>query len=395
MSFFRTSLDDNAGTRLSIIPPKALLARVIGILATGRSGWGVPTRRACGLGAWLVLGAIVVIATSGCSRRPDSHASAASSAGAKIIAKAAARGTSSRPVARVATFGIVTAADTAVPVSGCEVEAFSVGEPHVAVGPSALTNAAGMFALDFELRPGKYTFEVSKGKVMARVPVVIAPAVGWCSLLHIALPHAALAADTQSKANGKGGAAVFGQVTKPDGVTPFVGAAVLVGVPTSGGGPLRFITKSNMSNKSGLFAERKKLNPGKYWIMALAIRHRNINGADVFFHLTVAFSRLTVTTSSQRNIVLRLRASPGLVGGRVVDSKGRVVTRATVWLTGADRSNRFLLLSSSTDAKGYYALRYVPFGTYIGNLEWKNYTSPPCIIVVGKRPMRKDFQIRR
>lgn len=103
-------------------------------------------------------------------------------------------------------------ADSTVPVSGCHVEALSAGEPHVPIGPSALTNAAGMFALDAEFGPGKYAFEVSKGKVTARVPVAIAPSADWYKLLHIALPDAAAGAGTRSTAKEEDGVVVFGQL---------------------------------------------------------------------------------------------------------------------------------------------------------------------------------------
>ncbi len=392
---FRTLLEGNADTRLLIIQPRALLARSISMRAMRRSGWGLRLGRAYGLGAWLILGAILLVAMSGCSRRPGSRASAASSPAVKIIAKASVRGPSTRPNTRVAIFGIVTIADTTVPASGCHVEVFSLGEPHLALGQSALTNALGVFALDFELGSGKYVFVVSKGKVTARVPVTIASSAGWYKLLTIALPQTASGAGATSMTEEKSGVTVFGQVTKPDGVTPFVGALVAVGVSRRGFGPLRFITKSGRTNKLGLFSVRSKLNPGKYWLMALSIGHRNIDDVDVSSPLTVAVLPLTVTTFSRPNIVLRLKASPSVIEGRVIDSKGRIMAGARVSLSGATQSNQFLFPSTYTNAKGYYAMRYVPFGKYLGHADWKKYFSQPCIIVVGKRPVRRDFRIGR
>ncbi len=385
MPGFRTLLGDKAGTGLSIVQLRALLTRIARTRATGWSGWDLRPWPASGLGAWLVLGAILAVATSGCSRRPASHASAPPSAPAKSVAKPAVRRASIRPGASVAIFGFVTAAETAVPVSGCQVEAFSVGEPHVAVGPSALTNAAGMFALNVELRPGKYTFEVSKGKVMARVPVLIAPSAGWYKLLHLKFPRTALVAGAQTAANQKSGEAIFGQVTKSDGMTPLGGAFVLV-INKETGRPVN----ATIAGGSGLFALRAgRVAPGKYWILA------TVESVHPDVRFSAGLSSLTVGASSEQDIVLRLKAGAGSIAGRVTDSKGRPIGKAEVTLTGITPPSSLRRYTADTNAKGRYELRYVMPGTYVWSLDWKNYSSPPRLVVVGNRPVRRDFRVGR
>ena len=354
----------------------------------------------------------MAVAISGCSRRPDSHASAASSAPTKIVAKAAVRRKPSRPDALVAIFGIVTAADTAAPVSGCRVEAFSEGEPHAALGPYALTNAAGMFALDGKLGPGKYTFGVTKGKVFpfyppigvwppvkfkfkaakgeatARLPVSIPSSASWYKLVHLKLPREASGPAAKKAAKENPGAAIFGQVTEPDGIRPLLGAQVSVLRGVGRGSPQ--VVTAAIPNKLGLFVLMKgRLDPGKYWVRA-DCRSWHPDADDI-----AVLSRLTVGASSRGDIILRLKAGSGSVEGRVVDSLGHPIGKATVTLIGARQPSLLRFYTANTDAKGHYSLRYVPLGTYVGSMDWKKYSSPEYVVVVGKRPVHRDFRIGR
>jgi hypothetical protein len=292
-----------------------------------------------------------------------------------------------RPSVRVAIFGLVVT-QGAAPVSGCRVQAFSSRKPHAAVGPAALTNAAGMFALGTGLRVGKYSLKATKGRTTVRVSVVITRSAAWYRVLHFKLPHALPGPGARRTPDGKGGVAVFGQVMKPDGAAPF--AHVYVGAKLSGRPDRpRFFVGAGATNRMGLFALRERVGPGRYWIIAdLASGHLSTIEAVSLVHLLV-------TASSRRVVVLRLRAGGGSVTGRVADGAGRPVARASVMLETSKQN--FPGWQTDTDANGRYSLRYVPFGTYIGDAGGPNgiRDSGPRVIVVGKRPVRMDFRIRR
>jgi protocatechuate 3,4-dioxygenase beta subunit len=140
----------------------------------------------------------------------------------------------------------------------------------------------------------------------------------------------------------------------------------------------------------GLFVFKKgRLGPGKYWISAV-VRSWHPKVLD-----TVAFSGLTITASSRPDIVLRLKAGAGSVEGSVVDSKGHPVRRATITLEGTKRPSILRYYTAETNAKGRYALDYIPRGTYMGTVDWGEYGSLPVAVVVGKRPAHKDFRVGR
>ena len=369
--------------------PRPRGAFAVGWPGRGSSRW---ERRL--FGVCLILGVLVMAAAPGCSRRPDSHASA--SRQSRVAAKAVVRGKSGRLNARVAVFGAVTVAGSG-PVPGCRVEAFSSGKPQVAVGPFALTNAAGMFALAVELSPGRYVFEVSKGKASVHVPVVVSPSAGWYKLLNVELPHAASGTAAQPGRSENGGTAVFGQITKPGGVKPFSGVLVWIGRPRRVGGPLHLVARAGgLTGKSGLFAMGRRLAPGKYWVVAARARFRHGGGSKSGGMATptmVALPRLVVVASSRQDIVLRLKAGAGSVAGRVVSAAGRPVAGASIFLQGASYLNQFTWFRTHTDTKGRYLIRYVPLGLYVGDAGWKGHSSRERVVVVGKQPARKDFRI--
>ncbi len=388
-----------------------LLGRRAGALARRLPGVGRCSWRTGGLCGWIFLGVLVVAAVSGCSRHPDSHASAAATRPTRASMATAIRAASARSGSPVAVFGVVTGAGNKI-VSGYRVAVFPSGGHPGLHGLSALTNAAGMFALNGELRPGKYTFEItagrvlpvflpshvwppikyrfeaSKGEVTVRVPAVIAPSAQWFTLLHLELPRATSGPRERRRAVKGRGVAVFGRITKPDGVTPLLGASV--GIYHVGNRSFPQGVTVAIPNELGLFVFKKgRLGPGKYWISAV-VRSWHPQVCD-----TVAFSDLTIAASSRPDIVLRLKAGAGSVKGRVVDSMGHAVRKATVRLEGTKRPSILHFYTAVTNAEGHYALEYVPRGTYMGTVGWREYGSLPVAVVVGRRPVHKDFRVGR
>ena len=366
-----TLLGKKAAFGLSVMPPRALLERPAGVVVGRWLGRAKRRWLAAESSVRLIVIALVV-AVSGCGPCAGASVSATSSAVAQFGPKAAAPGTSAKSIARVAIFGVVTAAG-GVPVSDCRVDAFLSGRPQASLGPPAQTNAAGMFALNVELRPGKYFFKASKGKATVRVPMEITLSAGWYKLLHLEFPRTALVAGAQTAANQKGGEAIFGQVTKSDGMTPLGGAFVLV-INKETGRPVNAAITGGL----GLFALRAgRVAPGKYWILAM------VESLHPDVHFSAVLSSLTVGAFSERDIVLRLKAGAGSIAGHVTDSKGRPIGKAEVTLTGTTPPSALRRYNADTNAKGRYELRYVMPGTYVWSLDWKNYSSPPRLVVVG------------
>ncbi len=378
-----TLLGKKAAFGLSVMPPAALLGRPASVVVVRWFGRAKRRWLAAEPSVRLIVIALVV-ALSGCGHRAGASVPAISSAVAQISPKAAALGTSARSRTRVAIFGVVTAVGGA-PVSDCRVDAFLSGGPRAALGPPAQTNAAGMFALNVELRPGKYFLKASKGNATVRVPMVITLSAGWYKLLHLKFPRTALVAGAQTAANQKSGEAIFGQVTKSDGMTPLGGAFVLV-INKETGRPVN----AAIAGGSGLFALRAgRVAPGKYWILA------TVESVHPDVRFSAVLSSLTVGASSEQDIVLRLKAGAGSIAGRVTDSKGRPIGKAEVTLTGITPPSSLRRYTADTNAKGRYELRYVMPGTYVWSLDWKNYSSPPGLVVVGNRPVRRDFRVGR
>ena len=330
-----------------------LAARRLGGLARGSPRLGTCRRRVRLIGGGIVLCAITM---PGCSRHPATHqASAAASRPARAGARVAGVVAPVRQRARLAVFGMVVGPGGG-PDSGYRVAVLLPGGHHHSPGPSALTNVDGMFALNGELRPGKYTFEITRGRLFlvrppsgvwppleykfeaskreapVRVPTVITPSASWFTLLRLKLPGAA--AGARERDIKERGVPVFGQLTKPDGVIPLVGASV--GVYRVGGRALPEIVTAATPNRLGLFVFRKgRLDPGRYWVSTIVFsgRPKRLN--------PVGLSPLDVAATPKRDIVLRLREDAGTVEGRVVDSKGHPVRRAEVTLEGRKRLQAF------------------------------------------------------
>ena len=383
-----------------------LAARRLGGLARGSPRLGTCRRRTRLIGGGIVLYAL---AMSGCSRHPASQASTAASRSAQAGARVAAVVAPVRPRARLAVFGMVVGPGGG-PNSGYRVAVLLPGGQHHSLGPSALTNADGMFALNGELRPGKYTFEITRGRLFLvrppsgvwppleykfeaskrdatmRVPAVITPSASWFTLLRLKLPGAAAGArerDTKER-----GVPVFGQLTKPDGVTPLVGASV--GVCRVGGRALPEIVTAAIPNRLGLFVFRKgRLDPGRYWMSTVVFsgRPKRLN--------PVGLSALDVAATPKRDIVLRLREDAGTVEGRVVDSKGHPVRRAEVTLEGRKRLQAFRNYEAETNAEGHYVIKHVWKGTYTASVSFGANATFPVVVKVGNQPVHKDFRLPR
>jgi hypothetical protein len=297
--------------------------------------------------------------------------------------------------ARLAIFGLVAAVGGA-PVSGCRVEAFPLGRPHTASGQSGPANRAGMFFLDKRLGSGKYVFEVSQGRAVARVPVTITKSASWYRILSLRVPRAMAGSNARRKTSRHGGVRIFGQVTGPNGTMPLAGMSV--GGQRLMGWRRLVCLRPQVSNRLGLFAFDGRLRPGLYWIRAeMVSRHPAARGV-------VASARLPVAAPPQKEIVLRLRAGAGSVGGRVFDSAGQPVVGAFVTLR---KKGGLTFFDVRTGVGGRYLMRYVAPGKYTASalcsfgarghreIGKKLRVAGPYVIVVGRRPVRKNFRLGR
>ncbi len=393
--------------RLTLAWPWWLAARRLGGLARGSPRLGTCRRRVRVIGGGIVLCAI---AMPGCSRHPASHqASAAASRPARAGARVAAVAAPVRPRARLAVFGMVVGPGSG-PGSGYRVAVLLPGGHHHSPDPSALTNVDGMFALNGELRPGKYTFEITRGRLFlvrppsgiwplleykfeaskrdatVRVPAVITPSASWFTVVRLKLPGAA--AGHRERAIKERGVPIFGQLTKPDGAIPLVGASV--GVYRVGGRAMPEFVTAAIPNRLGLFVFRKgRLDPGRYWMSTIVFsgRPKRLN--------PVGLSALDVAPTPQRDIVLRLREDAGTVEGRVVDSKGHLVRRAEVTLEGRKRLQAFRNYEAETNAEGHYVIKHVWKGTYTASVSFGANATFPVVVKVGNQPVHKDFRLPR
>ncbi|MGC8553067.1 MAG: hypothetical protein ACP5O7_09410 [Phycisphaerae bacterium] len=298
-----------------------------------------------------------------------------------------------KPAMPVAIFGVVTlSSDDPMPVPGVHVQVFSAGMPQRAILPPVKTNAAGLFTFDAQLSPGRYIVKASKGLVARRVPLAITSRSRWYRLVNIQMARPAPGQNVHAATSRWASVAVFGQVTKPDGVSPLPGALVIALRP-AGSGPWelsgRVVTTVIASRKFGLFDLKDRLSHGRYQILA------TLRSADE----TVASVPLTIAGSPLPAVVLRIKAGAGLVTGRVLGPDGKPVAKASVELVGGTHANHLLDLSTDTGADGRYTLRYVPLGTYIGGAyPPAGSPMPPSghyPVMVGRRPVQKDFRLGR
>ncbi len=402
----RLTMVANFILRLTLAWPWWLAARKPGGHARGSPRLGTCRRRTRLIGGGI---ALCAIAMPGCSRHPAAHASTAASRPARVGARVAGVVAPVRPRARLAVFGMVVGPGGG-PDSGYRVAVVLPRGHHHSPGPSALTNVDGMFALNGELRPGKYTFEITSGRLFLvrppsgvwppleykfeaskreapmRVPTLITPSASWFTVVRLKLPGAA--AGARERDIKERGVPVFGQLTKPDGVTPFVGASV--GVYRVGGRALPEIVTAAIPNRLGLFVFRKgRLDPGRYWMSTVVFsgRPKRLN--------PVGLSALDVAATPQRDIVLRLREDAGTVEGRVVDSKGHPVRRAEVTLEGRKRLQAFRNYEAETNAEGHYVIKHVWKGTYTASVSFGENATFPAVVKVGNQPAHKDFRLPR
>ncbi len=298
-----------------------------------------------------------------------------------------------KPAMPVAIFGVVTlSSDDPMPVPGVHVQVFTAGMTQKTILPPVKTNAAGLFTFDAQLSPGRYIVKASKGLVSRSLPLAITSHTPWYRLVNIEMAQPSKRPMPRATANRRFGVAVFGQVTKSDGVSPLAGALVMALRPTGSGRwqfSGRVVTTGIASKKLGLFEFKQRLGPGRYQILA----------APPFADETIASMPLTVAGPAPQDAVLRLRAGAGLVTGRVFGPNGKPVAKASVDLVGGTRANHLLDLSTDTGTDGRYTLHYVPPGTYVGSADppagSAMQSSGSYSVVVGRRPVRKDFRLGR